>query len=159
MTSAYSSAGSNIALIKYWGKADVALNTAAVPSLSLTLDGMKTHTLVEFDSTLECDEIHLDGAKQVGKASSRAVKLLDAIRKEASSPLYARVLSFNNFPTAAGLASSASGFAALAGAARLAAGLDCSLPLLSSWARFCSASAARSVYPGFVELLAETESA
>ena len=62
------------------------------------------------------------------------------------------MVSVNHFPTAAGLASSASGFAALAGAASAAAGLDEDAAALSARARQASASAARSIFGGCVEL-------
>ena len=82
------------------------------------------------------------------------VKLLDEVRAESGVTAKAHVSSVNHFPTAAGLASSASGFAALAGAASAAAGLDSSAAELSARARHASASAARSIFGGFVELAA-----
>jgi hypothetical protein len=78
--------------------------------------------------------------------------MLDRVRREARLRLKARVSSHNHFPTAAGLASSASGFAALAAAASAAAGLRSNPRRLSALARASSASAARSIYGGFVEL-------
>lgn len=144
----------NIALAKYWGKSDIPLNLPAVPSLSLTLDKLVTDTRVTFDEQLPADEVFLDETLQTGKASARVVELLDRVRKKAGLAAYARVQSKNNFPTAAGLASSASGFAALAAAANVAAGLPYDEKRVSAWARQSSASAARSVYGGFVELKA-----
>jgi diphosphomevalonate decarboxylase len=87
------------------------------------------------------------------------VRLLDEVRALAGSSLRAHVESSNDFPTASGLASSASGFAALALASQAALGLGLDLPAVSRLARRASASAARSLFPGFVELLAEAESA
>jgi diphosphomevalonate decarboxylase len=149
-------AHANIALAKYWGKADQAANLPAVPSLSMTLAALRTRTTVRFDSSLQGDRLLLDGAAQSGRELDRVSKLLDGVRAQMGHPsgarLYAEVISHNDFPTASGLASSASGFAALALAARAAAGLDCALPLVSAVARAASASAARSVFGGYVVL-------
>jgi len=131
-------AGANIALAKYWGKSDAALNLPAVPSISLTLDRLVTRTSVELDGSLDGDRLVLDGAEASGRALARVVEVLDRVRAEAGIDDRAHVRTENAFPTAAGLASSASGFAALAAAARLA--------------RRASASAARSVFGGWVEL-------
>ena len=162
MTAAHSAtvrAHANIALAKYWGKADVARNLPAVPSLSLTLEGMRTTTEVTFSPELLADELVLGGASQQGKPLARASKLLSEVRGLASSALFARVRSHNDFPTASGLASSASGFAALALAATRALGLELPEARVSALARAASASAARSLFGGFVELGAGAESA
>lgn len=152
MKTAVCIAHANIALAKYWGKADISSNMPAVPSLSMTLDQLATTTEVTFDSSLSQDELRLDGTPASASASSRASQLLDRVRAEAQCDLRARVVSTNNFPTASGLASSASGFAALALAARAALELPEDLNRSSALARQSSASAARSVYGGFVEL-------
>ncbi|MBX3269815.1 MAG: diphosphomevalonate decarboxylase [Sandaracinaceae bacterium] len=147
-------ARANIALAKYWGKSDDALNLPAVPSVSLTLDPLVTETSVELDEALADDVFELDGAP-AGEGETRRVRaLLDEVRAAAGATTRARVTSRNDFPTAAGLASSASGFAALAGAASAAYGLDEPLAVLSARARRASASAARSVFGGIVELAA-----
>lgn len=152
-------AHANIALAKYWGKADVARNLPAVPSLSLTLSGMRTTTQVEFLPELGADELWLGGELQDGKPLSRASRLLSEVRSLAGERAFARVRSRNDFPTASGLASSASGFAALALAAVRALGLSLSLERVSALSRAASASAARSLFGGFVELPAGAESA
>jgi diphosphomevalonate decarboxylase len=152
-------AHANIALAKYWGKADVARNLPAVPSLSLTLAGMRTTTEVTFDPALRADELWLGGVEQQGKPLARASKLLNEVRGIAGSSTFARVRSHNDFPTASGLASSASGFAALALAASSALGLELSRERVSAIARAASASAARSLYGGYVELGASAEAA
>lgn len=152
-------AHSNIALIKYWGKSDSTLNLPAVPSLSLTLDGLTTTTRVHFDATLDTDQVELDGKLAHGSEQTRVVTLLDRVRALAQTDTRARVSSHNDFPTAAGLASSASGFAALALASASAAGLALEVEALSALARQSSASAARSLFGGFVNLLAGAESA
>lgn len=142
----------NIALAKYWGKADLKHNVPAVPSISLTLDQLVTETEVLFDPSLDEDLVRLDGRRANEQETRRVVEMLDRVRREAKLGLRARVSSRNHFPTAAGLASSASGFAALAGAACGAAGLKPSPKALSAMARASSASAARSIFGGFVEL-------
>jgi diphosphomevalonate decarboxylase len=158
-SSARARAHANIALAKYWGKADVARNLTAVPSLSLTLSGMRTTTEVAFAKEFSADTLELGGVPQLGKALSRVSRLLDQVRGLAGVSSFARVSSHNDFPTAAGLASSASGFAALALAASRAAGLSTPLEAISALSRGASASAARSVFGGFVELGAGAETA
>jgi diphosphomevalonate decarboxylase len=142
----------NVALSKYWGKIDRPGNFPAVPSLSVTLSGLSTRTHVAFDRALQVDRFVLNGREADDKALVRAVSLLDRVRAAAREERRARVTSSNDFPTAAGLASSASGFAALALAASRAAGLDWDSAAISDLARRSSASAARSVFGGFVEL-------
>ena len=146
----------NIALSKYWGKRDVPGNFPAVPSLSLTLRGLSTRTRVVFDERLAADELILNGHATDGEPLSRVTGLLDRVRAAAGLAARARVESTNDFPTASGLASSASGFAALALAGASAAGLEWDLSLVSDLARRSSASAARSLYGGLVELPAGT---
>ena len=142
----------NIALAKYWGKADVRNNVPAVPSISMTLDQLVTETRVRFDPSLRADLVRLDGRRASTEETARVVGMLDRVRRQARIRSFARVSSHNHFPTAAGLASSASGFAALAAAASAAAGLRHRPRVLSAMARASSASAARSVFGGFVEL-------
>jgi len=144
----------NIALAKYWGKSDVTLNLPAVPSISMTLSPMFTTTTVTLLPGLERDELILGGAPALQKETARASELLDRIRARAGVTLKARIESKNDFPTASGLASSASGFAALAAASTLACGLDLDLTQASADARQASASAARSLFGGYVELAA-----
>jgi diphosphomevalonate decarboxylase len=145
-------ARANIALAKYWGKSDDALNLPSVPSVSITLDPLVTETIVCFQGSLDDDFFVLDGAVAKEGELARVRALLDEVRQQAGITEKARVISVNHFPTAAGLASSASGFAALAGAATKAAGLPIDLDALSARARRASASAARSIYGGYVEL-------
>jgi diphosphomevalonate decarboxylase len=145
-------ARSNVALVKYWGKRDLASNLPATGSLSLTLDRLTTRTEVRFDRARRDDVLLLDGRSETGQALERVTRLLDLVRARADLRAGAAVTSVNDFPTAAGLASSASGFAALAAAAARAAGLRLSLDELSDLARRGSGSAARSIHGGFVEL-------
>jgi diphosphomevalonate decarboxylase len=152
-------ASANIALAKYWGKADERENLPAVPSLSLTLAGLTTRTRVEVDASLAEDEVVLDGAPATARARERVLGVLDELRRLRGARLFARVTSANDFPTASGLASSASGFAALAAAGSVAFGLELELGEVSALARRASASAARSVFGGFVALGAGARSA
>jgi diphosphomevalonate decarboxylase len=150
-------ARANIALAKYWGKCDVALNLPAVPSVSLTLDALVTETVVTRDPALREDEVHLDGALETGKGAQKVRAFLDLLRARAgvdpaATDRFARVVSANRFPTASGLASSASGFAALAAAGARAYEWDADVHALSSLARRGSASAARSLFGGWSEL-------
>jgi diphosphomevalonate decarboxylase len=141
----------NIALIKYWGKSNVERNIPAVGSLSITLDGLTTTTSVFFDSELGEDEFLL-GGRAVPGMTGRVTGCLDLMRERVGIQTRARVESDNDFPTAAGLASSASGFAALVTAADAALDADIPQVELADLARRASGSAARSLFGGFVEL-------
>ena len=140
----------NIALIKYWGKRDEKLHLPMNSSLSLTLDKFYSETEVEFKKDLAEDHFYLDGF-QDDKSLKRVSEFLDIFRKLAGKEARAIVKSVNYVPTAAGLASSASGFAALAAATNKAIGLDLDKTQLSRIARRGSGSASRSIYGGFVE--------
>jgi diphosphomevalonate decarboxylase len=144
-------ANTNIALIKYWGKRDERLFLPMNSSLSITLDRFYTITTVEFYSNLAHD-IFLLNNRPAGEAESNKVfRFLDLVREMAGTSLYAAVDSENKVPTAAGFASSASGFAALAAASAKALKLDLDQRELSMLARQGSGSACRSVYGGYVE--------
>ncbi len=141
----------NIALVKYWGVRDARLVLPYNSSVSVTLERLRSRTAVTFDPELGNDSVELNGASAAGEPRAAVVRFLDRVRDRASIRSCATVTSENNFPTATGLASSASGFAALAGAATAAAGLSLSPRELSRLARLGSGSAARSVFGGFVE--------
>lgn len=146
----------NIAFIKYWGKRDAELNLPANSSLSMNLDRLTTVTTVEFSPDYHDDLVILDGREERGAARQRIVTHLGRVRAMAGLRAKARVISENSFPTGAGLASSASGFAALSLAASKAAGLELSEKELSILARFGSGSACRSIPGGFTEWTAGT---
>jgi diphosphomevalonate decarboxylase len=154
MTSAVAVAHPNVALAKYWGKRARPGNFPAVPSLSVTLDGMTTRTRVTFDAALTKDEMILGGALASAGDHARASMILERVRRASNEKRFARVESANDFPTASGLASSASGYAALALAATAAAKAELGVDAVSDLARRGSASAARSLFGGFVELAA-----
>ena len=150
MAEAY--AHTNIALVKYWGKRDGKLNLPAVGSLSLTLDGFGTWTSVALDAALQDDTLELNGGPLTGDPLHKVTRFLDLVRDLAGTRTRARVVSRNDVPTAAGLASSASAFAALALAGSHAFGLRLDEKALSALARRGSGSAARSIPGGFVLL-------
>ena len=144
-------AHANIALIKYWGKRERELNLPAVGSLSITLQALATRTTVAFEPGLDRDRVWLND-REAGTEAGRVSATLDLLRATAGTQDRARVVSSNNFPTAAGLASSASGFAALVVAADAALGLSLPPRRLSEYARRGSGSAARSIFGGLVEM-------
>ena len=145
-------AHANIALVKYWGKRNASLNIPAVGSISVTLKDLFTITSVEFRKELEKDILILNGKRAKTGQEKRVSKFLDLFREEAGIKTFADVVSENNFPMGAGLASSASGFGALVVAASQAANLQHSPAELSELARRGSGSAARSIFGGFVEM-------
>ena len=163
--SARAVAHANIALVKYWGKRPGAgedLNLPAVGSLSMTLDQLRSETEIG-PADADEDRFELDGELVTGAVAARSFRHLDRIWRhfggEGATRPALRVLSRNFVPTAAGLASSASGFAALtlAGTAALTTALDGASPRdrfapLSALARRGSGSAARSLWGGFVRL-------
>ncbi|MEO1172142.1 MAG: diphosphomevalonate decarboxylase [Myxococcota bacterium] len=141
-------AHSNIALSKYWGKRQLALNLPAVGSISLTLSDLYTETSVTPGAM---DEVFVDGRAAGLAFSSRVLRFLDRLRDEAGTAQPLAVRTRNTFPTGAGLASSASGFAALTLAASRALGMNLDQRTLSIFARQGSGSASRSIFGGFVE--------
>lgn len=147
----------NIAMVKYWGNRDHNLRLPSNSSLSMNLDGLFARTSVSFDANfacdelIECDQLNLNGREETGAALQRVSSFLDRVRSLAKSNLPARVISQNNFPMGAGIASSAAAFAALALAASSALGLRLSEADCSRLARLGSGSACRSVPGGFVE--------
>lgn len=138
-------APANIAFIKYWGVRDKALRLPYNPSISMNLSACTTTTTVEFSPDFTNDIIP-DGFDE-----KRIITHIDRIRKLAEIKLKARVTTENSFPTSAGIASSASGFAALTVAASVALGMKLSEKELSALARAGSGSACRSIPDGFVK--------
>ncbi|MBA8990839.1 diphosphomevalonate decarboxylase [Curtobacterium pusillum] len=174
MTTATAVAHPNIALVKYWGKADAHLALPATGSVSMGLDVFPTTTTVTVDGGAADDQealgprgpvpdrraaagrprpwgdaFTLNGHVAEDGALVRVTQFLDLVRELAGSSARASVVSENSVPTGAGLASSASGFAALATAAAAAYGLDLAERDLSRLARRGSGSATRSI-PGGV---------
>lgn len=138
----------NIALVKYWGKRDEPRILPHQSSLSVTLAPMHVTTTVEFGD-FAVDEVELNGAPAKGGEAARVLVALDLIRALSTTKLgKAKVVSKGDFPAAAGLASSAAGFAALAVAGRAAAGMKRDVQAESILARQGSGSACRSIQGG-----------
>ena len=158
------SAPTNIACIKYWGKADAVLNTPINSSVSVTLDqaDLRAVTTVATSSRFTNDRLWLNGTEDIAIASNRRFRAcIDQCKRLSTKPDYnqwkVHVSSYNTFPTAAGLASSAAGYAALvAGLAELYHCEETFPGELSAIARQGSGSACRSLYGGFVAWRAGT---
>lgn len=144
-------ANPNIAFIKYWGNHDNTLRLPMNGSISMNLDGLYTRTTVSFQRSMPFDELIINGHEVAGGGLERVSDILDIVRGMANIHERAEIISENNFPSGAGIASSASAFAALALAGSKAAGLNLSELELSRLARRGSGSAARSIPSGFVE--------
>src|SRR6266540_4490278 len=151
MTTATAQACANIAFIKYWGNREDTLRIPMNGSISMNLDRLYTRTTVSFQPSLPFDELIINGHEIRGAGLQRISYILDIIRGMAKLRERAEVMSENNFPSGAGIASSAAAFAALALAGSKAAGLNLSEPELSRLARRGSGSASRSIPGGFVE--------
>lgn len=161
----------SLALIKYWGKACSRLNLPATPSLAVSLRDLRTETrawaLDRRHDAAFTDRMVVNGVLQ---EPGRHAGFFDAVRADLGQPdLVFWAESANNFPTAAGLASSSSGFAALSLACLAAAGAvsqdalasadPAMLRRLSRLARIGSGSAARALFGGFTLLPAASEAA
>lgn len=141
----------NIAFIKYWGNRDNSLRLPENGSISMNLAELETRTRVTFDSSFPMDIFDLNGKRQSGPSLERTLKHLNLLRGIRGVSTHAHIMSDNNFPTGAGIASSASGFAALTLAVVTALGLEISEMDLSRLARRGSGSACRSIPTGFTE--------
>jgi diphosphomevalonate decarboxylase len=143
----------NIALIKYWGKAPARgpsdANLPACPSLSLTLEGLHSETRANFAPDAMDDTVVLDGLALKGPGLDRMRPVLDRVRELADVAAPFHIDTRNTVPTAAGLASSASGAAALAAATARCAGLHVTPGQLSAIARLGSGSGSRSIFGGW----------
>ena len=139
----------NIALIKYWGKRDIDQNLPAVGSISITLCDLHTTVSVDLQESASSDVLLVNGVDSPAMLPRISASLDIVLGKNRSRAV---VLSEHNFPIAAGLASSASAFAATTVAAAAAANLSLSTQELARLAGASSGSAARSLYGGFVEL-------
>lgn len=131
----------NIAIVKYWGKADAATMRPATSSISLTLENMFTETQLQ---PSERDEFYIDGVLQDEAEQVKMSKVFDLFRKDKSD--FVRIDTSNNMPTAAGLSSSSSGLSALVKAAAQYFGADLSQAELAQVAKFASGSSARSFF-------------
>ncbi len=141
-------APSNIALCKYWGKRDAALNLPTNASLSVSLGELGTTTTLQLAAA---NSLSLNGVtlSKEDMFFKKVFAFVELFRRGQDIPL--AIETVNTIPTAAGLASSASGFAALTLAINACFSLNLPLPVLSAFARMGSGSASRSLYHGFVE--------
>lgn len=151
-------AHSNIAFIKYWGRDKnhpKELNIPLNDNVSMTKEGigrikLQTHTTIEFSDVFSKDTAILEGREITGRGMERILSVVDSLRNLAGIKYFFRLESRNDFPTSAGLASSAAGFAALALATSNALKPDLTLDEISTYARLGSGSASRSLHGGFV---------
>ena len=141
-------------LVKYHGMRDDELRLPYHDSISVCTAPSHTTTTVAFDDSLADDRFLVDGDRVTGHAADRIRGVVERVREQAGIDDPVRLESENSFPTNIGFGSSASGFAAAATALVEAAGLDLSLPTISTLARRGSASAARAVTGGFSVLQA-----
>ena len=143
-------AHTNIALIKYWGKRDPQLFLPMNSSLSLTLDEFYTDTTVSVIDG-EVDQFILNGDLQNPIETNKITQFINLFREQTTTHTAVKVDSTNHVPTAAGLASSASAFAALGTALNDLFELGLDQTTLSTFVRQGSGSATRSLFGGFVE--------
>lgn len=151
----------NIAFIKYWGKREggetLILPTNDSFSITLATAPFRSKTSVVLTDKLPEDELWLNGKKSDFNSTPRLINVLQAVRATCPpelAKLKAFIISENNFPTAAGMASSASGYCALSSALVRAFKSTSDVSVL---ARIGSGSACRSAYGGFVKWLKGTE--
>jgi len=145
----------NIAVIKYWGKRDSKLNLPINSSVSITINqaDLRTVTTVTASKDFPTDRLWLNGEEEDIEKNKRVQKVFAMVRGRSSkwAGMKVHVVSINNFPTAAGLASSAAGYAALSFALAKLYDLEDAYPGdLSTIARVGSGSACRSLAGGFV---------
>lgn len=140
----------NIAFIKFWGKKNPKLNIPFNDSISMNLGSCLTTTTVELNPRFRGDKVILNGKEEKDEKKLRVINIVDLVRERSGIHWGVKVVSKNSFPSDAGIASSASGFSALALAASSATGLKLSPKELSILSRLGSGSASRSAVDGFV---------
>ena len=140
----------NFALIKYWGKSDVSNNLPDMSSISITIDTLFSTAKVSFDSSLKKDLWVLNNIEQ--ESLGQIKPTMNYLKSFKSVKDFCVIESTNNFPTAAGLASSASGVASIVIAINELFNLQLSEKELINAAILGSGSAPRSLYSGFVHL-------
>lgn len=148
-------APSNIALCKYWGKRDQKLNLPVNSSLSISLGQKGTVTTLSITND-DKHQIILNNniVAEQSDFYKRIIIFLNLLINKYQLMLnnvYLKIEIISNIPIAAGLASSASGFAALVKALNQLFNWNLSLQELSILARLGSGSACRSLWPGFVK--------
>src|ERR1700687_4262074 len=146
-------ANTNVAVAKYWGKRNEEPNLPYTGSISITMSGLQTTACISLHPQRCGDRVIMNNEPASAQECHRVSAFLDLVRALAHSTASAEVDVRTDFPVAAGLASSASTFAALAVAATHALGLSLTPEEVSVLARRGSGSAARSIFGGFVEWL------
>ena len=144
----------SLALVKYWGKSEKGINIAATSSLAVSLGDLRTTTTLK--DGVEADRVTVNGSEQ---PLERCAPLLDEFRRRTGNRAPVEIESHNSFPTSAGIASSSSGFAAVALGLDSLFGSDLPRAEISEVARFGSGSACRAVYGGFTSWRAGAEHA
>ncbi len=147
-------ANANIALVKYWGKRNKELMLPCNSSISMTTEGLSAQTTVEFSDDYNEDQLILNGEEikaGTNDYDEYVGTFMKVVREMTKTETKFEIVSNNNFPTSAGLASSAAGFAALAAAVNKALDMGLNKKELSMLARRGSGSATRSIMGGFVE--------
>ncbi len=135
----------NIAIVKYWGKADAKKMIPATSSISLTLENMYTKTVLSFlPEGAKSDEFYIDGQLQSPQEHAKMTKIIDFFRKEGQP--FVKIETSNNMPTAAGLSSSSSGLSALVKACNQLFDFGLNQKELTQYAKFASGSSARSFF-------------
>ncbi|MGT2636632.1 diphosphomevalonate decarboxylase [Streptococcus ratti] len=134
----------NIAIIKYWGKANAEKMIPSTSSISLTLENMYTETKLSLLPDADADAFYIDGVLQNEAEHAKMSRILDYFRKD--QPLFVKIESSNNMPTAAGLSSSSSGLSALVKAANILFKGELSPSELAQLAKFASGSSSRSFF-------------
>lgn len=135
----------NIAIVKYWGKADAEKMIPATSSISLTLENMYTQTdLTLLPQGSTADAFYIDGVLQSPAEHDKMTAIINRFRTNPKQ--YVRIDTHNNMPTAAGLSSSSSGLSALVKACNdlFETGLD--QAALAQEAKFASGSSSRSFF-------------
>ena len=139
-------------LVKYHGMRNEELRLPYHDSISVCTAPSHTTTTVEFDPDLSADRYVVDGEELEGRGAERIDSVVEYVRELAGVEHRVRLESENDFPTNIGFGSSSSGFAAAAVALVEAAGLEMTLPEISTVARRGSSSAARAVTGAFSHL-------
>lgn len=134
----------NIAIIKYWGKADADKMIPSTSSISLTLENMFTETQLTPLDNASSDEFYIGDVKQGADELNKMSKVLDLFRQDPSE--FVKIETWNNMPTAAGLSSSSSGLSALVKAANDYFEVNKSQSELAQIAKFASGSSSRSFF-------------
>lgn len=144
-------APANIALCKYWGKRNEQLNLPYTSSLSISLGNKGTTTSIKILSSSDSDIIFLNDQQKENDSvfATRLISFLNLFRP--STTTFFEIKTYSTIPIAAGLASSASGYAALVLALNKLFKWELSFKELSILARLGSGSACRSLWHGFVK--------